>query len=104
MRVIDPDGAALLEGHEAKLLAKAWDEVKARLEVRQEVVVGGGRPLERHRRGDVHVRAVALEVEKRRVEACEAVGHERIISDRRASDPRHTWGTLVCLPSRAEIR
>ena len=42
--VVDPDRAALAEGHEAELLAEARDEVKARGDVVAELLVAGGGP------------------------------------------------------------
>ena len=71
--VVDPDRAALVEGDEAELLAEARDQVQPRLQVGAELVVGRRRAVEDHRRGDVHVGAVALEVQEGGVEAGEAV-------------------------------
>ena len=44
VRVVDPDGPALPEGHEAQLLAEAGHEVQARLDVVAELEVGGAGP------------------------------------------------------------
>ena len=81
VRVVDPDRPALVEGDEPQLLAEAGDQVEPRLEVVAEVVEIGRRAFEDHRRGDVHVRPVALEMEERRVQAGEAIeAHAYIFS------------------------
>jgi len=79
--VIDPHRAALLERHEGEALAVARHEVQAALDGRDDVVVVGDRALEGHARGDVHVRAIVLEVEEGGVEPREAIGgHPRILT------------------------
>lgn len=82
--VIDPDRAALVERHEPQLLAESGHEVQAPLEVLLELLEVGGGTIEDHRRGDVHVGAVALEMKKRRVEAGQpvAAAHARIFAPR----------------------
>ena len=80
--IVDPDRPALLEGDEAQLLAEARDEVQARLDVVAELLVGGRRALEDDRRGDVHVGAGALHVEKRGVESGQSIAiHRSIFAD-----------------------
>ena len=73
LRIVDPLRPALSERDRAQLLAEAGDQVQARLDVLTELVVGRRRALEQGRRGDVHVRRAVLEVEKRGVEAAEAI-------------------------------
>ena len=75
--VVDPDRPALVERDERELLAKARHQVQPGLQVLAELVVGGRRAVEDHRRGDVHVGPVALEVQERGVEAGEPVGTHR---------------------------
>jgi hypothetical protein len=74
VRVVDPDRAALLERDARQPLAVARDEVQARLQRVEQVVVLGRLALERHDRGDMHVRAGVLDVEEGGVERGEAVG------------------------------
>ena len=71
--VVDPDRAPLAERDEAELLAKARDEVEARLDVVAELVVGRRRAVEDDRRGDVHVGAAALHMEECGIEAGQAI-------------------------------
>ena len=73
VRVVDPDRAALVERDEPQLLAEAGDEVQPRFEVVAELVEVRRRAVEDHRRGDVHVGSVALQVEEGRVEAGQAI-------------------------------
>ena len=74
VRVVDPLGPALAERDHAQLLAEAGHQVKARVDVVAQLVVGGGRPLEQGRGGDVHVGGASLEVQERRIEAGQAIG------------------------------
>ena len=69
VRVVDPDRPALVERDEPQLLAEAGDEMEARLEVVAELPEVRRRALEDHRRGDVHVSSVALQVEEGRIQA-----------------------------------
>ena len=80
--VIDPDRAALPEGHETKLLAEAGHEVEPGCDVVANLLVVGGRSLEEGRRGNVHVGRTVLEMEERAIEAAEpiAVRHGSIFS------------------------
>ena len=73
LRVVDPDGAPLVEGDEAQALAEARDEMQARGDVLAEVVVVRGRTLEDQGGGDVHVGRARLQMEKRGVKAGQAV-------------------------------
>ena len=73
MRVVDPHGASLAQGHEGQALAVAGDEVQSALDRGDRVVVGGRLPLEHEDRRDVHVRAARLEVQEARIQAGEAV-------------------------------
>ena len=59
-RVVDPEGPAGLGGRVGQLLAKARHEVQPALDVLEEVLVAGRRPLEDHDRADVHVARGAL--------------------------------------------
>ena len=76
--VVDPHRAALLERHLGQPLPVARDEVQARLGLPNQLLVGRRVAREHHARGDVHVRAVALEVQEGGVEPAQAVrvGHE----------------------------
>jgi hypothetical protein len=81
LRVVDPAGATLGERDEAQLLAEPGHQVKPRRDVVAELVVAGRRTLEQRRRGDVHVRRPALQVQERGVEARQpVVAHALIFS------------------------
>jgi hypothetical protein len=73
VRIIDPDRPTLAEGHETKLLAKARHQMQPQFDVIAELVVRRRRALEDRRRGDVHVGAIALQVQERRVQSAEPV-------------------------------
>jgi hypothetical protein len=76
--VVHPDRPALAVWDEPQLLAEAWDEVEARADVISKLRVLGWGALEQGGGGDVHVRAVLFEVEKRGIESSQAVGHAPI--------------------------
>ena len=63
-RIVDPHRPPGLQRREGQLLPEARHEVQARLDVLDELVVARRRALEDEHRADVHVRAVALLVEK----------------------------------------
>ena len=94
--VVDPDRAALLEGHLAQLLAEAGDEVQARLDVVAELAVGGSGALEDDRRGDVHVGPRPLHVEERGVESGQSILTHGL--DVRTPPARRRIGVEIGLP------
>ncbi len=73
VRVINPDWSALTEGNESQLLAKAGDQVKPRCDVVAELLVRGCRALEDDRRGDVHMGACPLHVQKGRIQPTKSI-------------------------------
>ena len=76
VRVVDPLRASLPVRHEGELLAVARDQVQAPLGGLHQLVVIRGIAGEEHHPGDVHVGAVVLQVEERRVQSGQAVaGH-----------------------------
>jgi hypothetical protein len=91
--VVDPDRATAAEGDEPKLLAEPGDEVQPGGDVVAELDVGRCRALEERRRGDVHVGAVALEVEERGVEPAEPVVHD---FDHRTGTVTRVTDSSVC--------
>ena len=95
--VVDPDRPALVEGHEAQLLAEARDEVQARVDVVAELLVGRRRALEDDRRGDVHVGAASLHVEERGVEAGQPILTHSLIFAHGAEAPN---APAIGLPER----
>jgi hypothetical protein len=64
VRVVNPNRPALAEGNEAELLAEAWHQVQPRGDVVAELTDARCRPLEDAGRGDVHMGAGALHVQK----------------------------------------
>ncbi len=76
------DLVAAIERREGELLAVAGDQMQARVELCDEVVVLGRLALEEHAGAHVHVRARVLEREEGGVEAGEAVwvGHRGRLS------------------------
>jgi hypothetical protein len=74
VRVVDPHRAALAERHEREPLAVSRHQMKPPIQQLEQLVVGGRLTLEHGARRDVHVGAVALEVQERAVEAREPVG------------------------------
>ena len=105
VRVVDPHRPALAERDERQPLAVARNEMQARLDRRHELLVGGSRAGEDRAAGDVHMRGVALEVQKRRVEARQAVGighRMAILAGALGCDQPHTRpeGRLSPSPSR----
>jgi hypothetical protein len=73
VRVVDPDRPSLPVRHEGELLAEARNEVQARVEVLEELLVARRGAFEDRRRGHVHVSAVALEMQERGVESAQSV-------------------------------
>jgi hypothetical protein len=74
VRVVDPHGPALLERHEGQALAVAGDEVQARGEGVEDLLVGRRLALEDHDGGDVHVRAARFEMQEGGVESGQSLG------------------------------
>ena len=68
VRVVDPDRPALVQRDLGEPLAEARDEVQARLDMGEQLVVGRRRAVEDRHRGDVQPRARLLEMQERRVE------------------------------------
>jgi len=73
VRVVDPDRPALVERDAGEALAKAGDEVQARLDQLAQLVVGRRGPVEDGDRCDVQACPGLLEVQERRVECRDAV-------------------------------
>ena len=64
VRVVDPDGTALVEGHERQPLSVAWNQMQPQADLVDELGVRGGFALEHHAAGHVHVRGVTLEMQE----------------------------------------
>ena len=64
MGIVDPNRPALVQRHECQPLAVARHEMQSRHDRRDQIVVGRRRAVEHHAAGDVHVRRVALEMQK----------------------------------------
>ena len=62
MWVVDPHRTSLPERHEGEALAIAGNEVQARLDRLDQLLVGRGRTLEDRASGDVHVRRIPLQM------------------------------------------
>jgi hypothetical protein len=77
MGVVDPHRAALTERHERQPLPIARDQVQAREDVLDQLVVCRGASFEDRGTGDMHVGGAVLEMQKRAVEAGQAVGIRR---------------------------
>jgi DNA polymerase-4 len=73
VRIVHPHRPALAQRDVGEALAKARDEVQARLNELAQLVVGRGRPVEDGDRCDVQPRPGLLEVQERRVECRDAV-------------------------------
>ena len=95
VRIVDPDGAPLVERHERQPLAVAGDQMEPGDDLVHEVLVGRRVAVEHHAPTDVHVRRVALQMQKRAVETGQAVrvGHaldsDTTGRDRAQCDNRH---------------
>ncbi len=74
VRVVDPDRTPLAEGNEGQSLPVAGNEMQARLDRLDQLVVGRWRALEHRAPGDMHVGRLALEVQERAVESAQAIG------------------------------
>lgn len=83
LRIINPDGTALAERNEAKLLAKPGNQGQAHLNVPAKLPVSGGGAFEDQGRTHVHVRRTILNVEERRIESGQPVSrcHDLIFPD-----------------------
>ena len=64
VRVVDPDGTALVEGHERQPLPVARDQMQPQADLVDQLGVGGRLALEHHAAGHVHVRGIALEMQE----------------------------------------
>ncbi len=73
VRIVDPPGAPLVEGHEGEPLAVARDEMQPPRELLHELVVGRSCALEDHAGRHVHVGGVVLQVQEGGIEAAEAI-------------------------------
>ena len=62
--IVDPHRAALAERNERQPLPVAGDEVQSRLDRLEQLVVGGGCAGEHRDARDVHVRGIALQMQK----------------------------------------
>ena len=84
--IVDPDGRGESPGHLAQPLPVARDVGDAIAdELDEALVIQGARLLlEESEAADVHGRGRALEIEERRVESGEAVGHDAIVPRRPA--------------------
>ena len=72
-RIVDPERPPHLNRRESELLPEARDEMEARANLREQVLVAGRRPLEDQHRPDVHVAGGALLREEGRVDGGEAI-------------------------------
>src|SRR5262245_18819722 len=95
-RVVDPERPTRLRGRVGELLAKARDQVLAALDVLEEVLVAGWRPLEDHYRAHVHVAGGALVGQEGDVHRAEPVhvplGHVTTLTGRPGPEPRQARG------------
>ena len=74
LRLVDPDGPSLPEGHENDPLPVARNLVEARVDEGEQVAVRRRLALELGNRSDVHVGGAVLELEKEGVEGAQALG------------------------------